>query len=421
MTIPPTASDNAAMLRVADVTARTGMLRVADVTARAGMLRVANIAARTAILAFVGLITFTSSWPAHTPHRGAQVTLQAAAFIVSAALMAAWAAVDYLPKFRPRCVPWILGTIALVSGAAAATKTGGNFLDLSLIAAISAGSADSLVVGWVVAAVGTLGFESLAAPWGTGIWEVIGYPGTLLAGLLLGLNRRDHRLRSEQSAALLAKADQLREEQATVAALGERARIAREIHDVLAHSLGALALNIQAARAVLTDQHDEARAVEILDQAQRMASDGLSETRRAVHALRGDTLPLPEGLAELSAAHQRRHGARVTFEVTGAPRPLPPDAGLAITRTAQEALVNTAKHAPHQPVRISLDYAEACTSLKVVNHLAENGRGGDGAGLATVNGRYGLTGLRERLLLLDGTLSAGRTGGDWVVVAEVPR
>jgi signal transduction histidine kinase len=152
-----------------------------------------------------------------------------------------------------------------------------------------------------------------------------------------------------------------------------------------------------------------------------MATDGLGETRRAVHALRGDTLPLPEGLAELSAAHQRRHGARVSFEVTGAPRSLPPDAGLAITRTAQEALVNTAKHAPHQPVQISLDYAKDSTSLKVVNHLGENGHDADEAGLATVNGRYGLTGLRERLLLLDGTLSAGRTGGDWVVVAEVPQ
>jgi signal transduction histidine kinase len=111
----------------------------------------------------------------------------------------------------------------------------------------------------------------------------------------------------------------------------------------------------------------------------------------------------------------------VTFEVTGAPRSLPPDAGLAITRTAQEALVNTAKHAPHQPVQIRLDYAQDSTSLKVVNHLGENGHDADEAGLATVNGRYGLTGLRERLLLLDGTLSAGRTGGDWVVVAEVPQ
>jgi signal transduction histidine kinase len=409
MSIPAAASDNAMMLRVADV------------TARAGMLRVANITARTAVLALIGLITFTSRWPAHTPHLSAQITLQVTAFTIAATAMAAWAAVDFLPKLRPACVPWILGTIALVSGAAAATKTGGNFLSLAFIAAISAGSADSLVAGWVVAGLGVLGFESVALPGGTGIGAIIVYPGTLLAGLLLGLNRRDHRIRAEQAAVLLAKAEQLREEQSTVATLGERARIAREIHDVLAHSLGALALNIQAARAVLTDQHDEAHAVELLDQAQRMATDGLGETRRAVHALRGETLPLPEGLAELSAAHQRRHGARVIFEVTGAPRPLPPDAGLAITRTAQEALVNTAKHAPHQPIQIRLDYAEASTSLEVTNHLAENGHRGDAAGLATVNGRYGLTGLRERLLLLDGTLSAGRAGGDWVVVAEVPQ
>jgi signal transduction histidine kinase len=397
------------------------MLRAANAMSRADMLRVANITARVVILALVGAVTFTSRWPSHTPHQGAQVTLQVTAYVISAVLMAAWAALDFLPRFKSRCVPWVLGILALVSSAAAVTKTGGNFLDLALVAAISAGNADSLAIGWIVAGLGALGFESLALPAGTSIWGIIGYPATLLAGLLLGRNRRDNRIKAEQSTVLLAKSEQLREEQATVATLDERARIAREIHDVLAHSLGALALNIQAARAVLTDQHDEARAVEMLEQAQRMATDGLNETRRAVHALRGETLPLPEGLAELSAAHQRRHGARVTFEVTGAPRPLPPDAGLAITRTAQEALVNTAKHAPHQPVQISLDFAEARTSLKVINHLAENGHGDGGAGLATVNGRYGLTGLRERLLLLDGTLRAGQAGGDWVVVAEVPQ
>ena len=128
---------------------------------------------------------------------------------------------------------------------------------------------------------------------------------------------------------------------------------------MLAHSLGALGVQIQVARAVLTDQNDVPRAVEVLDQAHRMAIDGLAETRRAVHALRGDTLPLPAGLAQLSADHQRQHGAPVTFEVSGEPRPLTPDAGLAMTRTAQEALVNTAKHAPHQPVGIRLDYAPA--------------------------------------------------------------
>jgi signal transduction histidine kinase len=84
---------------------------------------------------------------------------------------------------------------------------------------------------------------------------------------------------------LLVKADQLREEQAKVAqeqakvaALDERARIAREIHDVLAHALGALGPQIQAAQASLTTQHDEGRAVELLAQARRLATDGLNET-----------------------------------------------------------------------------------------------------------------------------------------------
>jgi signal transduction histidine kinase len=111
----------------------------------------------------------------------------------------------------------------------------------------------------------------------------------------------------------------------------------------------------------------------------------------------------------------------VTFEVSGEPRPLPPDAGLALTRTAQEALVNTAKHAPHQLVDIRLDYADAHTSLAVTNRLGDDAPGDDESGLATVNGGYGLAGMRERLLLAGGTLSAGRRGSDWAVLARIPQ
>ena len=100
MTIPAAASDNASMLRVANVTARAGALRVRSVTARAGTLRVANIAARTAVLAFVGLITFTSSWPAHTPDVRAQAALQVAAYVISAVLMAAGAAYGWVSQPR---------------------------------------------------------------------------------------------------------------------------------------------------------------------------------------------------------------------------------------------------------------------------------------------------------------------------------
>jgi signal transduction histidine kinase len=384
-----------------------------------GMLRVANYAVRALLLVLAGVLTFTAPWPG-----AARLAVQAVAFGVTAVLLIFVVPADRSAPASSRwapVLPYAFGVMVVMCGVAAMTPTGGFFSILIATTMIGAGAEISLVAGFVVAGFGTAAIEVAGLVAGVGLATLIEYPLLLVFGLVLGRNLQAHRVSAAQSAALLAQAEQLREEQATVATLGERTRIAREIHDVLAHSLGALALNIQAARAVLTDQHDEARAVELLDQAQRMATDGLNETRRAVHALRGETLPLPEGLAELSAAHQRRHGARVTFEVTGAPRPLAPDAGLAITRAAQEALVNTAKHAPHQPIEIRLDYAEASTSLKVVNHLAENGHGGDEAGLATVNGRYGLTGLRERLLLLDGTLSAGRTESDWVVVAEVPR
>ena len=381
------------------------------------MLRAANWTVRAALLVVVGCLTFTSPWPGRLAF-----ATQVVAFTVGTVVMACWALGDLRPAFRPRYVvvqPYALSVVAFTS--AVASAKGGSLIYLGLAAALVAGSETSLVAAWTVALLGMLGAVAAGLVAGAGIWPVVGNCGGLLIFLLLGLNRRSSRVQAEQSAALLANADQLRDEHARLATLQERTRIAREIHDVLAHSLGALGVQIQVARAVLTDQDDVPRAVELLDQAHRMATDGLTETRRAVHALRGETLPLPAGLAELSADHQRRHGAPVSFAVSGVPRPLSPDAGLAITRTAQEALVNTAKHAPHQPVEIRLDYADADTSLRVINQLGPASHGEQEAGLATVNGRYGLAGMRERLLLLHGTLSAGRDGGSWVVEARVPQ
>jgi signal transduction histidine kinase len=191
---------------------------------------------------------------------------------------------------------------------------------------------------------------------------------------------------------------------------------------VLAHSLGALGIQIQAARAVLADQGDTAKAGEILAAAQRMAAEGLVETRRAVHALRSDTLPLDEELAMVSDTHAQRYRVAVSFHTDGARVALAPDASLALLRIAQEALVNAAKHAAGHGVAIRLDYGAADVRLTVRNDLdpgaADAGRP---AGLSTVNGGYGLTGMRERLRLLDGTLEAGRRDDQWVVTAELPR
>lgn len=211
------------------------------------------------------------------------------------------------------------------------------------------------------------------------------------------------------------------QEQQRAAALDERNRIAQEIHDVLAHALGALGLQIQAAQVVLADHGNVPRAVELLGQARRMATEGLTETRRAVHTLRGDTLPLADELAHITADHQQYYQVPVHFAVNGAPRSLSPGAELALTRVAQEALANTAKHAPREPVTVSLDYSEGRTVLTVTNRSQPPVDDSGTSKSAKVTGGYGLSGMRERLLLLDGSLSAGVQDGCWVVRAEVPR
>jgi signal transduction histidine kinase len=169
---------------------------------------------------------------------------------------------------------------------------------------------------------------------------------------------------------------------------------------------------------VLADHRDVDQAGELLDAAQQMASEGLVETRRAVQALRTDPPPIDEELAQVSDTYAQRYRVGVDYDTSGSPVPLPPDASVALLRVAQEALVNAAKHAPHQPVAIRLDYGDADVRLTVRNGLAP---GSEPAKLRTVNGGYGLTGMRERLRLLNGTLDAGRRDDEWVVTAELPR
>jgi signal transduction histidine kinase len=380
--------------------------------------QVANFGIRAALLALTGALAFSVGWPGR-----AGFALQVLALVVAAAVLTWWIPSGRRAPLRVRYgrfLPYGLAAMIITCGIASVTRTGGVFNLLGATAALSAGSETEPAVSFAITGLGIAAIEVTGAIAGTEVAVMIGNPLGLLLGLAIGRNLRVSRVQAEQASALLAQATQLRAEQAQVAALDERARIAREIHDVLAHSLGALGLQIQLARAVLTERHDEQKTAEILGQAQRMADDGLTETRRAIQALRGQTLPLPDGLAELSADHELRHGAPVGFTVSGEPRMLPADAQVAITRTAQEALVNAAKHAPGEPVEIRLDYRGDAIALTVRNRLGDGTAAGHGR-FATANGHYGLAGMRERLLLLDGTLTAGPADGDWAVVATVPR
>ena len=150
----------------------------------------------------------------------------------------------------------------------------------------------SLATACVITATGVVAVDAGGLAYQVDAWGLLGVPLLMILGLLIGRRFLGHPVQADQSAALLAKAEQVRLEQGRTAALDERNRIAREIHDVLAHSLGSLGVQIQAARAVLTDRGDLDQAVDLLGRAQRSAAEGLTETRRALQALRSDTPPL---------------------------------------------------------------------------------------------------------------------------------
>jgi signal transduction histidine kinase len=367
----------------------------------------------------IGVATF-----GYSVASGRDLVIEVVAFAIGALAVAYWLVADLRPEYwQPRVLAGALIVMAAASGFASMGAHGGPLIGFAFMAAIGAGAGSSLLTGCVTTAIALVGVEAGALVTGASATSALGFPLLLIVAFVSGRNRAAYRRQAEQSAALVTQMEQLRAEQRRAAVLDERTRIAREIHDVLAHSLGALGIQLQAVRAVLTNYDDTGRALSLLDQAQRMAKDGLVETRRAVHALRADTAGLDEELAALVDTHRSRHQARVSFGVGGQPRPLPPEATVALIRTAQEALVNTAKHAAAQPVDICLHYGGEGVQMIISNPLPPGSHSSPGpaTAFATVNGGYGLRGMRERLLLIGGSLSAASGDGRWTVTAQVPR
>jgi signal transduction histidine kinase len=312
-----------------------------------------------------------------------------------------------------------MGTVA---GLVTALPVAESLVAFAIIAAVGAGNDLPSGQAWAVAAVMVVAIEVSSLVFGFDNGD-LGWPLAVVAAVLAGRQRRDARIQSAQAVALVAQADRTRAQEQRAATLDERTRIAREIHDLLAHSLGALGIQIEAAQALLTDAGDIDRALPLLDQSRRLAASGLEETRRAIEALRTDTPPLPETLASLAESHRQQSGSAVELAVSGVARSLSPEANLALIRTAGEALVNAAKHAPDEPVRIVLDYRPQETTMTVEN-AAERASGSGPSSrrqAAGTSGGYGLAGMRERLLLIGGSLTAGPSERGWMVRAVVPR
>lgn len=248
---------------------------------------------------------------------------------------------------------------------------------------------------------------------------VAGYAAVLMAVTLGGFNRRQYLARLRQAELLVAQTRQTQAEHARTAALSERARIAREIHDVLAHSLGALTMQLDAADALLAAGQDVKRVHGHVTRARNLAAEGLTEARRAVQALRTEVHPLPAQLATLCESHQTDTGTSTTLTVTGKHRRLPAEAELTAYRTAQEALSNASKHAASAPVSVELGYSAEEVALTISNRAATSSTQAPGR-LAGSGGGYGLAGLAERAALVGGTLSAGPDNGGWEVHLCLP-
>ncbi|MFI5977149.1 sensor histidine kinase [Streptomyces sp. NPDC051452] len=335
-------------------------------------------------------------------HVGIWGALAAAAGVVVAGL-AGWA------FFRTTCahrlVPSLALTGLLLAIAVAAQATGFRVPALVIFCGCGITALERLPL----AAAGPVTAVALAAysAFNTDAWlnTTITVAGMALGGYVLRLDAEARgsaqRLLVQERAALAAEAES--------AALTERARIAREIHDVLAHSLSAQLVHLEAARLLIENGADRERILERVVAARGMARDGLAETRQALSALRGELTPLEDFLAELVSGADN---AEVT--VTGERRPLPAEASQAVRRVAQEALTNVRKHAQGAKVRLRLDYSPREVTLDVRDW---GGRPGE---LTGSGGGYGLLGMRERAELLGGSLDAGPDEEGFMVTLKVP-
>jgi signal transduction histidine kinase len=252
----------------------------------------------------------------------------------------------------------------------------------------------------------------------TTLWAGLGFTFTFMISRLARVGEEQH----ARDRALIEEEKRGLEARTEAAALAERGRIAREMHDVLAHSLSALAVELEGARLLARSHGADPEVETAIERAHAHATTGLDEARAAIEALRGDDLPGPERLAAMAESFAAEQDVECRLEVAGEPRPLASEASLAIYRTAQEALTNVRKHADPERVDLRLSYAPDGTRLEVADHGGEelDGSRPDGP-LSDAGAGYGVSGMRERAELLGGRLDAGPTDDGFRVDLWLPK
>ncbi len=247
----------------------------------------------------------------------------------------------------------------------------------------------------------------------------------LLGGAwVVGENTRYRRRQAELLRERAEHAEREQREREHVAALEERGRLAREIHDVIAHSVSVIAVQAGAARAIAEQRPDRAR--EALGDIETVSKQTLAELRRTLGALRAPadvgTLDPAPGLERLDELVEQVRQAGVSVEVDrdGEPRALPSGVDLSAYRIVQESLTNAVKHAGPTTARVRLRYEPAWLEVVVDDDGPAPGRAPGPNGDEPPGGGHGLLGMRERVSMLGGTFEAGPRGSGFAVRARFP-
>ncbi len=372
------------------------------------------VAVRSIVLVMV-LVTV----PLAEPRLGAGA--QGWALAIALGVCVAGGVVWFLARGRERLTVATLAVLGVAGGTLAGLSPLSTAIAVGCVVTATVGARLTTEVSMAITAATVATFLAAGLATGAPAEALLGYPLTFIGLWAIGLTRHSYLLRAELAEQTLAETRRAREAETEAAALAERARIAREIHDVLAHSLAAVSVNLEAAEALLgtlpADRPELGQAIECISRASVFTKEGLADARRAILALRDDAAPLAEQLAELVKEYGADSDGPAELVVTGSPRPVAAEAGLTVYRTAQEALTNARKHAPGQPVRVTLEYSPDEIALRVVNPLPDPAASRP---LAATGAGYGLTGLRERAALGGGTLTAGPADGEWQVTLRIP-
>jgi signal transduction histidine kinase len=286
------------------------------------------------------------------------------------------------------------------------------------------------VLRWITCAVVPVGVViSLAAPGHSEPYQAIYQALILLTAWAAGTLSRTKRARLRAAVSRADRAEAELDRQTSRAAGLERARIARELHDVVAHHVSLIAVQSEAATSLLPDRPAQAqRSVEIIGDTARLA---LAELRRLLGVLRGpsehlETAP-SASLAELGEVldQVRETGLPVDFEVAGTPGPLAPGVDLTAYRIVQEALTNTIRHAHADRAAVTLSYEPGYVTVSVTDSGKQmsrgNGRAAARPGPLIAGSGLGLAGIAERVASCGGSLTVGPTeAGGFAVTAKLP-